>query len=134
MLEYTIHTKPMPQKQTRLGKNFRYDPSKNDKHLIMWNVQKDAPKSPLLGPIKLELTFYMPIPKSTSKTKKTQMLQEQILPTTRPDIDNLAYIVTNALKGIIYNDDAQIVDMILHKRYSEQPRTNIKVTEYGDSI
>ena len=50
-----------------------------------------------------------------------------ILPIKRPDVDNLAYLVTNSLKGIVYADDSQVVDLILHKRYGNDPRTVIKV-------
>lgn len=51
------------------------------------------------------------------------MANHTILPIHKPDIDNLAYLITNAMKKIFYEDDAQIIDMYLHKRYSERPRT-----------
>lgn len=69
----------------------------------------------------------MPIPKSTSAKIRAQMLNAVILPTKRPDFDNLAYLVTNALKKIVYADDSQVTDCIILKRYAERPRTEIEI-------
>jgi len=80
----------------------------------------------------MHLTFYMPIPKATSRRTRVQMLNEVILPTKRPDFDNLAYLVTNALKEVVYKDDSQVTDCIIRKRYSDRPRTVIKVIPIDD--
>ncbi len=57
------------------------------------------------------------------------MINGSLLPIKRPDIDNLAYMITNAMKGLFYEDDSQIVDLLLHKRYAEETRTVVKVIE-----
>lgn len=129
MLLFEVHLTPRPQKQTRLGKHGAYDPSKTQKQAIQWQIRPYAPKEPLKGPLNVDIVFYLPIPKSTSKTVKTQMLNGIVYPMKRPDIDNLAYIVTNAMKEIVYEDDAQVVDLTLKKRYGETPKTVIKVIE-----
>jgi len=85
------------------------------------------PKELYSGPVQLDLTFYMPIPKGTPKMKTKQMINQVIYPIKRPDIDNLSYIVVNAMKGLIYEDDSQVVDLNLHKRYGETPKTVVKV-------
>jgi Holliday junction resolvase RusA-like endonuclease len=128
---FEIHGKPVAQKQTRFTtKNKKpraYDPSAIDKTNIQWQVKPFAPQKPLKGPIELSLTFFMPIPKGTSGIRKRQMLNRVLLPTTRPDEDNLAYIVTNALKEIVYEDDSQICAKHVYKFYGETPKTIIKV-------
>lgn len=133
MLLFEINLPPRPQKQTKFciqrGRAFGVDLSKSYKQQIQWQVAPHAPKDPLLGPIQLDLTFYLPIPSKTSKVTRQQMINGTRLPVTRPDIDNLAYVVTNALKSIVYDDDSQIVDLTLRKRYGEVPRTIIKVIE-----
>ena len=124
---------PKPQQQTRFyargGRCFGADPSKSYKEQIQWQIRPSSPAHPLEGPIQLDISFFIPIPSNTSKKSKTQMINGMILPVKRPDIDNLAYIVTNAMKSIVYADDSQIVDMSLHKRYGEIPKTVIKVIE-----
>lgn len=127
MFVFEIPLIPVPQKQTRFGRGHAYDPSKKDKETIQWHIKYEHKAELLKCPIKMELLFYLPIPKSASKIRLRQMVNQVILPISKPDVDNLAYLVTNALKGIVYADDAQIVDLILHKRYSEFPATVIKV-------
>lgn len=131
MIVFELHMPPAVQQQTRfyrVGTGFRtYDPSKVDREKIEWQIKAYAPSEPYGCPVKVDLTFYLPIPKATSKTKKRQMINQVILPHKRPDVDNLAYLVTNAMKEIIYKDDAQIVDLHMHKRYGEEPRTVVKI-------
>jgi Holliday junction resolvase RusA-like endonuclease len=129
MLIFEIHAPPTPQKQTRFSRGKAYDPSKLNKQMIQWQVSPQAPREPLSGAIGMELYFYMPIPKATSKARYGQMINGMIRPTSRPDIDNLAYIVTNALKELVYRDDSQIVRLVMEKYYGENPKTVIKVWE-----
>lgn len=131
MLLFEIHAPPTPQRPTRFFRRGNsigtYNPCLKERQQIQWQIKPYAPKEPLTGAVCLDITFFMPIPKGTSSVKKRQMLNGVILPTKRPDIDNLAYLVTNALKEIVYADDSQIVDQILRKRYGETPKTVIKV-------
>lgn len=129
MLIFEIHSTPKPQKQTMLGKHGCYDPSKMTKRHIQWQIAPHAPKELFQGPIELHLTFYMPIPKAKKGVERQAMINNVCKHFIRPDIDNLAYIVTNAMKGIVYKDDSQICIMHLEKRYGEQPKTVIKVME-----
>ena len=131
MLIFEIHSPPEVQKQTRFRrageKIIKYDPSQKAKEQIQWQMKPYAPSEPFSGPIKVHLTFYLPIPKATSKVKRRQMVNGVILPFKRPDLDNLAYLITNAMKTIIYVDDSQIVDAHNHKRYGEEPKTVVKI-------
>jgi len=134
MYIFEIHSTPRPQRQTQQGLSFTgkkvfYDPSKLNKKSIQWQIMPHAPKEPLLGSIEMHLTFYLPIPKQIRGIERTQMETNTIKHFIRPDLDNLAYLVTNALKGIVYRDDSQIVKMVLEKMYGTQPKTVIKVFE-----
>ncbi len=135
MLIFEIHMTPVPQKQTRFiaqrGKFRGVDPSKLDKEQIQWQIRPTAPLRPIEGPVQLDITFVMPIPKGTSAIKTRQMINGVIFPIKRPDLDNLSYLVVNAFKGIVYEDDSQIVDLNLHKRYGEKPKTIVKVIPCG---
>lgn len=129
MFLFEIYGAPVPQKQTQFIRKtgIAYDPSKKQKEQLQWQAKPYAPPNPLACPIIMDLTFFIPIPKSASKVKQRLMANHSILPITKPDIDNLAYLITNAFKKIFYEDDNQIVDMFLHKRYGEQPRTVVKI-------
>lgn len=133
MLSFEILHPPTVQKQTRFfrrGDSFRaYDPSKADKEFIQEQIRPFAPETLFTGPVSLSLVFFRAIPKSTSAKRRKMMVDYKILPTTRPDIDNYAYLVTNALTGIVYEDDSLVCTLICHKFYSERPRTHIFVQE-----
>jgi Holliday junction resolvase RusA-like endonuclease len=131
MFLFELHGNPIPQKQSQVfscnGKPRFYDPSSKVKAQMQWQMKPYAPKEPLQCPVNVDIVFYMPIPKATSGIRKRQMINQVILPTKRPDIDNMAYLITNAMKEIYYADDSQIVDLHLHKRYSDQPKTVVKI-------
>ena len=138
MLLFTIHIDPEAQKQTRFrnykGRVFTYNPSQGYIKKMQWQIKAYAPKEPICGAIELNLFFFLPIPKSTSRVKQRQMIAGKIMHVKKPDIDNLAYAVTNACKGILYCDDSQIVKLVASKMYSHEPRIVVKVRELADVI
>lgn len=130
MIQFELHGNPIPQKQTRFirATGIAYDPSFKEKKQIQWQAKPYAPVNPLLGPLKLDLTFYFPIPVSTSGVKRRQMVNHVIHHIKKPDVDNCAYLITNAFKNIFYRDDSQIIDLCMHKRYGEEPKTVVRIT------
>lgn len=79
----------------------------------------------------MRITAYKPIPKSTSKKRMLQMLEGLIRPGKKPDWDNIGKIVCDALNGIAFQDDSQIVSGTTIKKYSEQPRVEVEIWEEG---
>jgi Holliday junction resolvase RusA-like endonuclease len=129
MIIFEIHSVPKAQKQTQFARGRAYDPSKIEKEAIQWQIRPYAPKEPYTGPVSLDITFCLPIPTSTGRSMQKQMANNSIAHTKKPDIDNLSYLVVNAMKDIIYRDDSQIVSLSLNKRYSDDPKTVVKVRE-----
>ena len=79
----------------------------------------------------MRITAYKPIPKSTSKKKILQMLEGLIRPGKKPDWDNIGKIICDALNGIAFHDDAQIVSGTTIKKYADQPRVEVEIWEEG---
>lgn len=79
-------------------------------------------------PLKVEIDVCMPIPKSYSKKKTEQALTNEIRPTVKPDCDNIAKNINDALNGIAYPDDKQIVSLIVNKYYSRNEYVEISIT------
>ena len=88
-----------------------------------------APRNLFEGPISLQCIFYMPIPKSWSKKKQHQASIHSIQPTVKPDVDNMLKLVKDALNGVIWKDDKQVVHVNARKLYSQDPRTEIFIEE-----
>ena len=77
-----------------------------------------ATKEPLRGAVSLALVFDLPAPKSRPPALRTvRQVEEWAYPWRRPDLDKLARAVLDALTGILFLDDAQVVDLRLMKRY-----------------
>jgi Holliday junction resolvase RusA-like endonuclease len=69
------------------------------------------------GPLAVQIHAWVKAPK---KGKHTH-------PIVKPDADNLAKLVCDALNKIVWHDDKQIVDLQVIKNYSPDPRTVINV-------
>lgn len=72
------------------------------------------------GPVVLDLFFYLPRPKTLPKKIRYHV--------RKPDRDNLEKGVKDALKGVLYKDDAQVFDGRTRKEYGDPPRVVIGVT------
>lgn len=83
-------------------------------------------RAPLGGPLKVDVTAYMPIADSKPKKWKAAALTGGERPTKKPDWDNFGKIL-DALNLIVWTDDAQIVDGRVQKFYSDRPRMEILV-------
>lgn len=83
----------------------------------------------LSGAIRAEIKVFMQMPKSESMKKKAAMMAGQIRPTKKPDADNCAKSVLDALNKIAFDDDSQIVELHVNKYYSENPRVTITLEE-----
>lgn len=80
-------------------------------------------------PLKVTIIAYYPIVKSTSKKKKQQMLDDLMFPTKKPDIDNIAKSILDALNKLAYRDDTQVVTLHMEKHYADEPRVEVGIEE-----
>jgi Holliday junction resolvase RusA-like endonuclease len=78
-------------------------------------------RQPLAGPVEMVMRAVMAIPTSWPLRKRQQALTGEIKPTTKPDLDNVAKAFKDALNGVAYVDDSQIVRATLEKRYGNAP-------------
>jgi Holliday junction resolvase RusA-like endonuclease len=86
------------------------------------------------GAVEMVVNIYTEIPKSVSKKKRAEMLLNERPITKTGDIDNLFKAISDALNGLAYDDDSQIVDGYIHKYYSEQARAEITIREAKHEI
>jgi len=73
------------------------------------------------GAMAMEVHAYLPRPKTLSKRVRHH--------TKRPDADNIAKGCKDALKGVVYRDDSQIIDLHVSKEYGDPPRVVIELRE-----
>lgn len=104
-----------------------YDPvkSKSWKESVRWQgIEFMKGKNMLNGALVVSLRFMLPRPKSLPK--------KVVYHVKKPDVDNLKKAVCDALKGICYKDDSQIIMAIVRKEYSsDKPGVEIHISEQG---
>ena len=64
-----------------------------------------------------------------------EMLEGKIKPTKKPDCDNIAKIMLDALNGIAFPDDSQVIGLLVMKCYSDHPRVELTLeseVSYGN--
>jgi Holliday junction resolvase RusA-like endonuclease len=89
---------------------------------------KEYTEKPLIAHIEI----YYGIPKSTPKKNIKPMLEGQIRPCKKPDIDNVCKIIFDALNGIAYKDDTQIIQLHATKFYGETPHVFVTFKEVNE--
>lgn len=89
--------------------------------LVMGNRQL------LEGPLRFHMVASVPIPKSWPKWKQEKALKGNLYPTAKPDSSNYRKAAEDALNGIVYRDDAQIVLGQDCKVYSVNPSLRIEI-------
>lgn len=93
-------------------------------HYVQQNPGKRFDKEDALS---IFILAEMGIAPSNSKTVQQQKRTGEIRPMKKPDADNIVKIVQDALNGLAYEDDVQIVESHIIKRYSDAPGLNILI-------
>lgn len=128
--------KPTPQGRPRFSfvTHHAYDSkgSKDYKRVIRLQAMaqlKNAGWSISGKPLSLCVQFLMPIPKSKTKKFKIAAIDGKIKHVVKPDLDNLFKAAIDALNGLAYKDDNQIISVLMGKRYAENAGIIIKIEE-----
>lgn len=84
---------------------------------------------PLETPIVVCVYISMAVPASYSKKRRKDCLDKIERPLKKPDIDNVAKGITDAMNGIVYQDDCQIVSLHVTKVYATESSVSIFISE-----
>lgn len=79
--------------------------------------------------VRVKIIAFYPIPKSFTKKQKEEAMTGGLRPTTKPDCDNIIKVVLDALNGVAYYDDKQVVEVSCEKYYSKTGYLHIAVEE-----
>lgn len=136
MISFTAIGKPEPQGSARAfvpkGWSRAVITSDNPKnknwratvHIAARKALKAAKGQLFDGPVKVSAIFYLPRPKALKGEKPH---------TTRPDADKLTRSILDAMTGVLYADDGQVVELDISKRYAlvgDLPGADISVSEF----
>ena len=132
MIRFTIPGPPQGKGRPRFTRNgnHAYTPQKTaiyERSVAQAYKLSSAHREPLTCPVELRIDAYMPIPESWPKSKKAAALAEVILPTVKPDADNIGKSIADALNGVAYLDDKQITSLVVKKRYGAWPHVDVQI-------
>jgi Holliday junction resolvase RusA-like endonuclease len=122
---YTIDGPPISLKRPRFGLGHVFDSQKREKFgaSMQLKSQHEYPL-PFDGPLKLEVTFYMPMPKRMAKKNHVDGRAPH---SSTPDIDNLLKFLLDCANKVIIKDDALVAYIVANKIYSNLPRTEFTI-------
>lgn len=135
-IKLIINKAPQPQSRPRFTARGRYVHAYENKKITMYKRMVAATYQSYFGAVKptekaiaVDVVFYRPIQKSLSKREHARRVNGEHLPVVKPDVDNYVKAVLDALNGVAFQDDSQIIKLKAQKLYSENPRTEIEITE-----
>lgn len=135
IITFEVPGEPKPQSRPRsraINKNGKwigttYQPNGPDMdyraRIATIAAQHMAGRAPLSGPLYFRVVLWIPKPKSKPKWK--------FLPDVKPDFDNYAKAICDALQGIVFLNDSQICTALITKKYAVErgASTEIMVEE-----
>lgn len=115
MIEFYVPLEPYPKERPRFSpRNFRFITPANTRAFennFRALANQYRPAEALSGPLTMQIALYLPRPPSVKRAT----------PHVKPDIDNFAKSVIDAMNTVFFKDDGQIVKLIVTKLYSESP-------------
>jgi Holliday junction resolvase RusA-like endonuclease len=139
VVTFTVDGDPVPKGRPRFARRGQFVQTYTDAKTIDYETQVAmrarhaiGSTKPLEGALSVFLYLRYTVPASYSKKRKEACLRGVEYP-KRIDIDNVYKSVTDAMNGIVYLDDSQIVEAHIKKVYAEESGANIMVQEC-DSI
>jgi Holliday junction resolvase RusA-like endonuclease len=123
MITIEVFGNPVPQGRPRFARVGKFVKTYDPKESAAW---KDSIKLQAIdGALRLKCEFHLSRPPSVSVKKRPH-------PIVKPDLDNLLKAVKDALKGIVWVDDSQVVELEATKRYSDRPGVLIIVADHAE--
>ena len=119
VVEGKIKGKARPRFNTKTGRAFTPEDTITYENWIKCCYQEQDGKF-IDGPVSARIEVYYKIPKSYTK-KRVQAIRDGLeMPLKKPDSDNIAKIVLDSLNKIAFDDDAQVVELTVVKKWTEE--------------
>ena len=137
MIRIEVFGAPVPKGRPRLstinGHARAFTPTKSRRYEDLIRLEAGRVmegRDQLQGPTSVHIRAYMPMPRALAKhkTKGPAAERGEIRPVTKPDVDNMAKSI-DALNGIVWPDDNQVVSLTVEKFYSSRPRLELMAVE-----
>lgn len=121
------------KQRPKFNGRFAYTPKETVSYENLVKIQYQAQcgnyRYPDDVPLIVAIFVHIEPPQSASNIKKTRMLNQVEYPLKKPDVDNIAKIILDALNGIAYRDDKQVVTLLVKKSYAGESGVGVTISE-----
>ena len=120
MIHFSIPGKAVGKGRPRFANGHAYTPetTKEYEDLVRAVFLAEHGKKVEGEAVFVEISVLTEPPKSISKKKREELLKGY--PMKKPDLDNVAKIILDALNGVAWKDDAQVVDLKVNRRWAKE--------------
>ena len=139
MITFKVDADPVGKQRARYAKRGNFvqtytpDKTRNYESLIKEAaIEAMGSSEPLETPVTLYLYIRAPIPKSLPKKRIEACLNGSEKPIKKPDASNVLKSIEDAMNGVVYKDDSQIVNIHVAKVYSSVAGVDVCVKECLD--
>lgn len=133
-IRFEIPGQPVGKGRPRFARRGNFVSTYTDKktasfeNLVKIKAQEAMADRPAIdGPVQVSVGIFVTPPASWSQKKQRQALDGKILPTSKPDIDNVIKGIFDAMNDIVWRDDKQVVSVSAFKLYSGIAQTKVGV-------
>lgn len=119
IVEGKIKGKQRPRFNSRTGSAYTPKETISYENWVRFCYREQDGKH-LTGAIRANITSYYKIPKSYTKKRVQAIREGQEYPQKKPDSDNIAKIILDSLNSIAFDDDSQVIELTVLKRYTEE--------------
>ena len=124
-LTFTVYGKPVAKgipRMTKSGHVYTPQTTREYEERIRNAAMSEMGRSKILPwtekqPLKVVIDAFFKLPKSATKKDRIDVLNHIKFPTVKADVDNIAKSILDGMNGYVYGDDAQVVDLVVTKRY-----------------
>lgn len=131
VVEIVVHGRPKAKESSRIGGQGRFYKPKGTQGFERLVCDEASLRmrgfGPFRGPVAIEILQYRRMPERFSEAQKAAALRGELLPDTKPDVDNLQKSLFDGLKTIVFEDDAQVCQQSFSKRFGEADRVIVRV-------
>ena len=94
---------------------------------IAWHAVQQVGQRALQGALQVRIDVAVSVPSSWSEKRRGEALGGAVRPVCKPDVDNAAKLVLDALTGVLWRDDSQVTELTISRRYAAEDSSTITV-------
>ena len=136
VISFTVEGTPVAKGRPRFARRGNFISTYTPKKTLSYEqrIAKEAKftmdtNEPLRTPVAVIIEIVLEVPKSYSKKRTFDCLTNEESPLKKPDLDNCGKLILDAMNGIVYIDDCQIISLHITKKYGAIALVNVFVKE-----